>query len=412
MLNHRVVLREHPTHWLISTQVASLLKARRTCASQFERRNRFDRDDAVAVETTPLVKEVRFDARTPASAIVSESSGDSPVVASPRKLYLDAACEEPVRGRSVVLLAAFVARDLAPRRQAPAPTPGQAWAAYVRASMELVDDIAMVPAIAPSRWRYGRWPSPRRRSRRWRWRRRGSLPRPGSGRSAPPAHALDLRRCCRGRRSWHGSGGAPAGAQLRSAVRRHWGGARLPGRVRVAVSPPLAGQDTVHGGCKGVTVGARGEQRSKCCCRNVRSAPRRSARRFVAAFARSMRPASRGRPGTPGPGLFSSIGGRPATATGHRDGVVVVFRPAVGSVSGSCNRRRPAPRGSARSCRPAAAPPPPPPRPAARAPASSSYERTVALALGARLTRHAVAALGASRDSARTRRPGTREPLG
>ncbi len=52
--------------------VASLLKARRDLrASQFSRRNRFDRDDAVAVETppavetpleTPMVKEVRFEA--------------------------------------------------------------------------------------------------------------------------------------------------------------------------------------------------------------------------------------------------------------------------------------------------------------------------------------------------------------
>ena len=82
--------REHPTHWLISTQVASLLKARRDLrASQFERQNRFDRDDA-GVAATPAVKEVRFDAhaRTPASAIVSESDGDSPLVASPRKLYI------------------------------------------------------------------------------------------------------------------------------------------------------------------------------------------------------------------------------------------------------------------------------------------------------------------------------------
>ena len=154
---------EHPTHWLISTQVASLLKARRDLrASQFEeRRNRFDRDDAVAVETppavetpleTPMVKEVRFDARTPASAIVSESDGDSPVVASPpRKLYMEA---PPVRNRSAVvawvLLAAFVARDLMPRRQAPAPTPRPSMEpTYVRAPPELVDDVAMVPAIAP-----------------------------------------------------------------------------------------------------------------------------------------------------------------------------------------------------------------------------------------------------------------------
>jgi hypothetical protein len=144
-------LLEHPTHWLISTQVASLLKARRDLrASQFERRNRFDRD-AVAIET-PLVKEVRFDARTPASAIVSESDGDSPVVAasSPRKLYLDAPAP---RNRSAavawVLLAAFVARDLAPRRQAPAPTPRPSMEpTYVRAPPELVDDVAMVPAIA------------------------------------------------------------------------------------------------------------------------------------------------------------------------------------------------------------------------------------------------------------------------
>ncbi len=134
--------------------VASLLKARRDLrASQFERQNRFDRDDAVAVET-PLVKEVRFDARTPASAIVSESDGDSPVVAAspPRKLYLEA---PPVRNRSAVvawvLLAAFVARDLAPRRQAPAPTPRPSMEpTYVgRAPPELVDDVAMVPAIAP-----------------------------------------------------------------------------------------------------------------------------------------------------------------------------------------------------------------------------------------------------------------------
>ena len=138
---------------MISAQVASLLKARRDLrASQFERRNRFDRDDAVAVETTPLVKEVRFDARTPASAIVSESDGDSPVVASPpRKLYMEA---PPVRNRSAiiawVLLAAFVARDLAPRRQAPAPTPRPSMEpTYVRAPPELVDDVAMVPAIAP-----------------------------------------------------------------------------------------------------------------------------------------------------------------------------------------------------------------------------------------------------------------------
>ena len=168
--------REHPTHWLISTQVASLLKARRDLrASQFERRNRFDRDDAVAVEVeTPLVKEVRFEAQTPASAIVSESDGDSPVVAAspPRKLYLET---PPVRNRSAIiawaLLAAFVARDLAPRRQAPAPTPRPSMEpTYVRAPPELVDDVAMVPAIAwrPPRWRSGRWPSPRRRSRRWR----------------------------------------------------------------------------------------------------------------------------------------------------------------------------------------------------------------------------------------------------
>ena len=138
---------------MISTQVASLLKARRDLrASQFERRNRFDRDDAVAVET-PLVKEVRFEAQTPASAIVSESDGDSPVVAAspPRKLYLET---PPVRNRSAIiawaLLAAFVARDFAPRRQAPAPTPRPSMEpTYVRASMELVDDIAMVPAIAP-----------------------------------------------------------------------------------------------------------------------------------------------------------------------------------------------------------------------------------------------------------------------
>ena len=134
--------------------VASLLKARRDLrASQFERRNRFDRDDAVAVEVeTPLVKEVRFEAQTPASAIVSESDGDSPVVAAPpRKLYQDA---PPVRNRSAVvawvLLAAFVARDLAPRRQAPAPTPRPSMEpTYVRAPPELVDDVAMVPAIAP-----------------------------------------------------------------------------------------------------------------------------------------------------------------------------------------------------------------------------------------------------------------------
>ncbi|CAH0379728.1 unnamed protein product [Pelagomonas calceolata] len=132
--------------------VASLLKARRDLrASKFqERQNRFDRDDAVVAET-PLVKEVRFDARTPASAIVSESDGDSPVVASPpRKLYMEA---PPVRNRSAilawVLLAAFVARDLAPRRQAPAPTPRPSMEpTYVRAPPDLVDDVAMVPAIA------------------------------------------------------------------------------------------------------------------------------------------------------------------------------------------------------------------------------------------------------------------------
>ena len=100
-----------------------------------------------------MVKEVRFDARTPASAIVSESDGDSPVVASPpRKLYMEA---PPVRNRSAavawVLLAAFVARDLAPRRQAPTPTPRPSMEpTHVRApSMELVDDVSMVPAIAP-----------------------------------------------------------------------------------------------------------------------------------------------------------------------------------------------------------------------------------------------------------------------
>jgi hypothetical protein len=150
VLNHR----EHPTHWLISTQVASLLKARRDLrASQFERRNRFDRDDAVAVETTPLVKEVRFDAaRTPASAIVSESDGDSPVVVAspPRKLYLDAPAPRNRSAVAWVLLAAFVARDLMPRRQAPAPTPRPSMEpTYVRAPPELLDDVAMVPAIAP-----------------------------------------------------------------------------------------------------------------------------------------------------------------------------------------------------------------------------------------------------------------------
>ena len=68
-----------------------------------------------------MVKEVRFDARTPASAIVSESDGDSPVVAAspPRKLYLDAPAP---RNRSSavawVLLAAFVARDGRPSRRA------------------------------------------------------------------------------------------------------------------------------------------------------------------------------------------------------------------------------------------------------------------------------------------------------
>ena len=138
---------------MISTHVASLLKARRDLrASKFqERQNRFDRDDAVVAET-PLVKEVRFDARTPASAIVSESDGDSPVVAAspPRKLYLET---PPVRNRSAIiawaLLAAFVARDFAPRRQAPAPTPRPSMEpTYVRAPPELVDDVAMVPAIA------------------------------------------------------------------------------------------------------------------------------------------------------------------------------------------------------------------------------------------------------------------------
>ncbi len=133
--------------------VASLLKARRDLrASQFERQNRFDRDDAVEAVETPLVKEVRFEAQTPASAIVSESDGDSPVVASPpRKLYLDAPAP---RNRSAavawVLLAAFVARDLAPRRQASAPTPTPSMEpTYVRAPPEFVDDVAMVPAIAP-----------------------------------------------------------------------------------------------------------------------------------------------------------------------------------------------------------------------------------------------------------------------
>ena len=114
------------------------------------------RDDAVAVET-PLVKEVRFDAaQTPASAIVSESDGDSPVVVAaspPRKLYLDAPAP---RNRSAavawVLLAAFIARATSRLEPAsgPPPTPRPSMEpTYVRASMELVDDIAMVPAIAP-----------------------------------------------------------------------------------------------------------------------------------------------------------------------------------------------------------------------------------------------------------------------
>ena len=133
--------------------MASLLKARRELrASAVSRRNRFDRDDAVAVGRDAAGQGGPLRRATPASAIVSESDGDSPVAASPPRPYLDA--PPPVRNRSAiiawVLLAAFVARDLAPRRQAPAPTPRPSMEpTYVRASMELVDDIAMVPAIAP-----------------------------------------------------------------------------------------------------------------------------------------------------------------------------------------------------------------------------------------------------------------------
>ena len=134
--------------------VATLLEASRH-ASQEE----FERVNCIE---TPLVKEVRFGAQTPASAVVSESDADSPaeaVHAPRRKLQLDPrAPPPPRRGAYIawVLLAAFVARDvLMSRHVKPTPAPKNVWAratpepTYVYYPEGLVENVAPVPAIMP-----------------------------------------------------------------------------------------------------------------------------------------------------------------------------------------------------------------------------------------------------------------------
>ena len=130
-------LLEHPTHWLISHTGGVAIETTR-CAVEVE---------------TPLVKEVAIEtlARTPS---VGDRVGERRRLAGGGRVAAKAVpgragAAEPVCGSRLGPAGGLRRARPRPRRQAPAPTPRPSMEpTYVRAPPELVDDVAMVPAIA------------------------------------------------------------------------------------------------------------------------------------------------------------------------------------------------------------------------------------------------------------------------
>ena len=166
----------------------------------------------------------------------------------------------------------------------------------------------------PPRWRYGRWPSPRRRSRRWRCRRpllpacrRGSRPRSASRSASPPPDARSRRR----RVLRKEAATRPTGAQLRSA---HAPGA--PETRRQTSRGPCVKPVFPHRKLKhiitvddGRSFGATGRARDRMQVVGVRpsAAPRRSARLFVFFLRGDVTLASRADQGAPALANFALL---------------------------------------------------------------------------------------------------------